>query len=325
MLPIKNLLTAFILVLLSQSAWAFMPAPGIWGVDSENNGLPGRGFQIEAENEIIVFTYFGYRPDGTSVFYYAAGPITNNTFTASLLDLHSGTTFGGQYKAAALHPPIGNVTITFTSGIQGTITFPGEGPRPISKRPFGYANGPDGLLGTWLITGLFGTTSALSDVRNLDTKTGETSIYGNGIVTTANSNFACEYITADSFAGNVLCLDIPSVTYSDVYIFQFNGDNGTGATAWYMSNGNLSSPQNSHAIRIKTKTGKSTGINDGVNYYVDILQSTTLSDSKDARDDRKDLKEQMTGVIDHSAEDEEKIKFMESWSFEVNSILKNRN
>ena len=324
MLTIKNLLPAFILILLSQSAWAFMPAPGIWGVDSENNGLPGRGFQIEAENEIIVFTYFGYRPDGTSVFYYAAGPITNNTFTASLLDLHSGTTFGGPYKTASLNPPVGNVTITFTNGLHGTITFPGEGPRPISKRPFGYANGPDGLLGTWMVTGSVGSSSALSDIRNLVTKTGEKSIYGNGIVTTANSNFACEYITTDVFAGNVLCLDLPSITFSDVYLFQFNGDQGTGISAWYMSSGKLSTPQNSHAIRIKTKTGKPTGINDGVNHYAALFQSATLTNDS-TQDDQKNLKEKMTEVIELSAEDQKKIEFMESWSSEVNSILRSRN
>lgn len=324
MLPIRSLLTAFILILLSQSAWAFMPAPGIWGVDSENNGLPGRGFQIEAENEIIVFTYFGYRPDGTSVFYYAAGPITNNTFTASLLDLHSGTTFGGPYKTAALHPPVGNVTISFTSGLHGTITFPGDGPRPISKRPFGYANGPDGLLGTWLVTAFLNSSSTFSEVRNLVTKTGQNSEYGNGIVTTANTNFACEFITSSVLAGNVFCMDIPSTTFSDIYAFEFNGDHGTGMSAWNKSDGKLSPLQNSHAIRIKTKTGKPTGINDGVNHYAALFQSATLTNDS-IQDDQKNLKEKMTEVIEFSAEDQKKIELMESWSSEVNSILRNRN
>lgn len=50
-------------------ASAFTPANGLWGINAELNGSPGRGFQIEVENETVVLTYYGYRPDGSSAFF----------------------------------------------------------------------------------------------------------------------------------------------------------------------------------------------------------------------------------------------------------------
>lgn len=259
---IKNLLCAFILILLSQSAWAFMPTTGIWGVDSEDNGLPGRGFQIEAENEIIVFTYFGYRPDGSSVFYYASGPIVNNTFTAPLLDLHDGTTFGGEYQAAKLYEPAGTVTLNFTNGTKGFITLPDEPQRAISKRPFGYANNPEGLLGTWVFTSIVGL-SALSEVRNLSVITGDSTPNGSGIVTNADQTFICEHQVSGSLAGYVLCSKYPFVANSTRYTLQISGDKGTGTSVFKISSTVLSDIASAHAIRVRTKTGKKTGLNEG--------------------------------------------------------------
>lgn len=104
---------ALLLLLISSSALAFMPATGLWGVDSEDNGLPGRGFQIEAENGIIVLTYFGYRSDGSSVFYIASGPIINNNFTSALLNIQGGISLGGVHKDASISGSPGLVTIIF--------------------------------------------------------------------------------------------------------------------------------------------------------------------------------------------------------------------
>ena len=39
----------------SLAAQAFMPASGVWLIDNETKGSPGRGFQIDVENETIIF------------------------------------------------------------------------------------------------------------------------------------------------------------------------------------------------------------------------------------------------------------------------------
>lgn len=254
---------AFLLFLISSSAWAFMPATGMWGVDSEDNGLPGRGFQIEAENGIVVLTYFGYRADGSSVFYYAAGPIINNTFTASLLDLRGGTSLGGPYQTASLLDPAGTVTINFSSGKHGVISLPSEPQRAISKRPFGYFEGHDGLLGTWLFTRIQGQTPH-SQMKNLTINNGRATPTGNGVVTTAALDFLCEFQISGVLAGMVACGDVPLVAGSIVYALKYSGDRGDGIASQRLTSDEIYGPsQEMHALRISTKNGIKTGLNDG--------------------------------------------------------------
>ncbi|RFC34952.1 MAG: hypothetical protein DID92_2727744384 [Candidatus Nitrotoga sp. SPKER] len=261
MLNIKNLIAVTILF-LSTSAFAFMPAAGMWGVDSENNGLPGRGFQIEAENGIIVFTYFGYRADGSSMFYYASGPLVNNTFTAQLLDVQGGTPMGGDHKNAVVAGSPGNVTINFTSGKHGFIEFPGEPQRAISTRPFGYADGPDGLLGTWLLTSINGQLPT-TELRNLNVDVGTSSANGNGIVSNALRSFACEFQTSGSLSGSVVCFNYPQVSGARTYLFKFSGDKANGISFTQVGSDSYSADQSAYGTRIALKTGEQTGLNDG--------------------------------------------------------------
>lgn len=85
---------------VSSASWAFMPAPGKWEIDVENTGAPGRGFQVAVQSEIAFFTYFGYRADGSNLFYCAAAPIINNAFSADLLDIQGGTVMGSATSQA---------------------------------------------------------------------------------------------------------------------------------------------------------------------------------------------------------------------------------
>lgn len=313
MLNIKNVL-AFVLLVISSSAWSFIPATGIWGIDSEDNGLPGRGFQIEAENGVIVFTYFGYRPDGSTAFNYAAGPVVNNTFTATLLNLNGGTTLGGPHQNATVIDPAGTVTINFTSGKHGVIALPGEPQRAISKRPFGYADGPDGLLGTWLLTEMLGQ-SALSKMRTLSNKTGISSSFGNGMVITASGNFACEFVISDTLAGGVICIDSPQVTYSDTYYFKFSGDRGTGVIRYKLASGEYSALHEAHVLRVATKNGIKTGLNDGTEQslttHSQLVQTASFTQPREQLATEKSLSE----------EDMAKSEALKAWALEAQAIM----
>lgn len=246
---------------ISSSAWAFMPAPGIWGIDAENTGAPGRGFQIEAQNDVVFFTYFGYHADGSNAFYYAAGPITNNVFTGDLLDIQGGTALGGTFKPASVNSALGQMTLSFTSGQHGTLTLPGEPPKAVSKIDFGYTKGPDGLLGRWIFNALPAGIGGAA--ATLNTKLGVSTSTGNGLVSTSNAAFACEYKTSGQFTGMVFCVESPIKVGAFAFTFKFSGDYGTGIFNYFTSTTTLSPEYEMYAQRIATKIGTKTGLNNG--------------------------------------------------------------
>jgi len=140
--------------------------------------------------------------------------------------------------------------------------LPGESSKTISKNSFGYADGPDGLLGTWLISQ---NASAIifSKQRTLTIKLPAATTTGNGMVATSTGNFGCEFQVSGVLAGMVLCVDVPKTLYSDTYALKISGDRGTGIGNWWTSATDLSSDHEAHALRIATRTGAKTGLNDG--------------------------------------------------------------
>lgn len=109
------------------------PLNGLWAIDSENNGQPGRGFQIEERGGLLVLTFYGYGGSGTATWYLAAGTLTGNTFTGELMGYRGGTVVGGTYAPANQSGSAGTVVLTFSGSSKGTITLPGETPKAISK------------------------------------------------------------------------------------------------------------------------------------------------------------------------------------------------
>ena len=110
-----------------------VPANGLWVIDAENNGQAGRGFQIEQNTGVLVFTYYGYDTAGQETWYLAAGSISGNSFTGILTAYVGGTVLGSDYAPATQAGSAGQVAITFTTPTTGTITLPGESPKAISK------------------------------------------------------------------------------------------------------------------------------------------------------------------------------------------------
>jgi hypothetical protein len=257
-MSLRNLVVALFALVVSLSASAFMPAGGLWVVNSEAHGKPGRGFTIEVENEFIVFTYYGYRHDGTAVFYQAAGPVANNTFSAVLQEYADGTFLGGSTVDAHATGGPGTVSMTFYSGLNGTITLPGEGPKAISKFEFGYSTDPRSLLGTWLmVVPALGTV-----VGNYETLTtvGAASSTGTGTVVNAARNFVCENEISGAVAGDTICSEMPIQAGSMIYEFRMAGDRGEGQGG--ASDAVSGSP--AFILRTATASGTGTGVNDGL-------------------------------------------------------------
>jgi hypothetical protein len=115
------------------AAAAVTPTSGLWSINAEVNGQPGRGFTIEVQHGVLVLTIFGYDAAGGDAFYQAAGNYSGGTFSGTLNYYSGGTTFGGAFKSASLAGSAGTVTMTFTDSTHGTITLPGESAKAFSK------------------------------------------------------------------------------------------------------------------------------------------------------------------------------------------------
>lgn len=107
---------------------------GLWGIEEELNGKPGRGVQVEQQDAVTVISYYGYRNNGTSVFYQATSLIKDEKyFDADLIEYKNGPAIAGDIKIGEFAQNIGNVKISFNSADEGVITLPGEKDKKIKK------------------------------------------------------------------------------------------------------------------------------------------------------------------------------------------------
>jgi len=140
----------------SMRAQDITPQTGTWAINEEVNGEPGRGFQIEVQNDILVLYFYGYEPMGESAFWLATGKFQpgSNEITADLGEYQGGMAFGDPLQNAIYLRSRGQVTVRFSGPINGVICLPDEACKAISAINFGYDSGSaSALLGRWLVTG----------------------------------------------------------------------------------------------------------------------------------------------------------------------------
>lgn len=186
----KKMLVA--LLFASQSAFAFLPAPGLW----QSGTIDGQGFNIETQNNIMIVTSYVFDASGKPIWYLSAGAYDESlrTFTATFANATGGSCLACAYKAPAKNGNAGgDMKIVFTSREAGTIFFQG-GSRQITHLNFGYGGGNTGYFyGEWqfsfnihgLVTSQWivfsGTTFTGSDgtiyaVGNEDSRSGTTAL-----------------------------------------------------------------------------------------------------------------------------------------------------
>jgi hypothetical protein len=119
----------------------FTPASGYWW----NSAQGGNGFVIEIQGSSMYMAGFLYATSGEATWVASLGPMTSATqYSGSLLTFSGGETLTGTYKAATQSATsAGNISITFTSATQATLTWPG-GTEKIQRLDFG----PGGNGGT---------------------------------------------------------------------------------------------------------------------------------------------------------------------------------
>ena len=134
----KRCLCALVVVMASwmTPAYAFVPQNGLWVITSEQNGQPGRGFDIDIQSNVLVIAYFGYGSSGAALFYLGSGVLSNNQVQTALQTYTGGTYLGGPTRNAVAGTPAGTATLSFTSPTSGSITLPGEATKAITRGTF---------------------------------------------------------------------------------------------------------------------------------------------------------------------------------------------
>ena len=241
----------------ASAASAFTPTNGVWSVTAELNGQAGRGFQIIVENDVLVFSLYGYNADGSPNYFIAAGALTNNSFVGNMQTCRDGPVMGSPYKPGTCTYTGSSIALTFTSGETGTITFPGESTKTMTRYNFGYGNdnGPQTLLGSEFLFTYRTSLTSFTEIYSMTVNVGTATQYGNGVVASSNGKLLCEFIKQiDTIKDTFVCSE-GSATYSDSYLFKLVHDRGNGV-AFYEGSTSLYPLQ---VLRTATKLGTRTG------------------------------------------------------------------
>jgi hypothetical protein len=128
------------------------PFIGLWAIDEEDNGQPGRGFTIDVQNDVIVLTFFGYEESGLSTFYQSSGTFAtgSNEITMALNQFQNGTAFGQPFQDADVIGSAGDVTFRLFEMGRGEICLPGESCKAVRPANFGFSPVQE-LLGEWAV------------------------------------------------------------------------------------------------------------------------------------------------------------------------------
>lgn len=224
---LKKVILAFFLLGVG-AVHAFAPQTGTWVVTAELNGQPGRGIALDVQNTTLVMQVYAYQPSGQPTFYMGVGQLDSEVKTSFALNSYTGGRYFG--SGPLIGKPAGSagaVSLRFTSGTSGFVTFPGEPEVAISRFNFAYAALAQDLIGLWSFTSV-GPVGKFSEVHAL-TYRGSASYFGNGIVVSPSGLMACEHQTRGANAGLVLCVrrdDYDQYLYS--YYFDLSVNDGEG-------------------------------------------------------------------------------------------------
>ena len=112
-------------VATGQTPWytncGIAPQVGLWWNPAES----GTGYALDFKHGVLVVTVYSYTASGMPIWYLASGPVTNNTFTATIDKYQSGQCSSCAYRPAAINGNDGTMSIFFTSPTSATMTLPG--------------------------------------------------------------------------------------------------------------------------------------------------------------------------------------------------------
>lgn len=243
------------LLACAMGAHAYEPQAGTWVVTSEVNGKPGRGLSVDVQNGTLALQMYAYEGNGQPTFYLAVGQVSDNRVTARLNRYTGGPYFGGPAQSGTEAGSPGNVSIRFTSGTTGFITFPNEPEKAISRFNFGYPRTAPSLLGLWTFTSI-GSEGVRTDVVQLSGFLPATRT-GNGLAVSSDNLFGCEHQVSGELAGTVLCVRVTSGgSLLRAYAMNYSVNDGEG----YSQGASSNNQQLMVVRRVATLQGDGTGI-----------------------------------------------------------------
>ena len=146
-----RLLGFLFLLAVSFQARAVVPPEGGWYWSSVE---PGRGFNIEIQDQNLFVAMFVYQSNGAPIWLQAGGAMSSGTVFVSTLYAYSGGQCLGCTYQAPTSQPVGTIQITFTSPTTATVSTTGTGINStmyVKRFDFvGYMGTvPDALQGEW--------------------------------------------------------------------------------------------------------------------------------------------------------------------------------
>lgn len=200
-----------IAALIGSNADAIQPESGWWWNAQES----GRGFVMEVQNGTMFFAGYLYAQDGSSEWYVAQGPYNHpsSRFSGELLLFRGGQCMTCTYRPPTLSPSPGQVTVTFTSPVSGSLTWPG-GTIPITRALYGTTTDVRRVLGSWVFSAAVSTLESgdwltMASIQNTAQGTAAVGI---------NLALRTSVALVDS-SGNLGVLVDSSTSYYDLYIF----------------------------------------------------------------------------------------------------------
>ena len=213
------------------TALAWGPQTGIWSVTAEKNGKPGRGFNIDVQDDTLVMQVYAYERNGAPTFYLTSGKLVDNRFVGTLNKYRGGRYLGSGDRSGVEAGSPGGVRVRFTSSTTGYIQLPGEGEKAISRFEFGYSRSDAAsIMGTRSFVGaISGTNTVYTEVEDLYTNIGPSSSSGAGLVVSKSRTFACEQQISGELAGLTLCIRMSSSgTLQRGYVIRWSLHDGEG-------------------------------------------------------------------------------------------------
>jgi hypothetical protein len=129
------------------SVFAVTPESGWWWNPDE----PGRGFNIETQQNTLFVATYVYDQKGNPIWYTGSGELDEkSTLTTELLLSENGPCIGCPYQAPSTTEAGIPITLQFTSRGEGTVLWQGE-KAPIERFNFKIGEGAEKLLGKWVL------------------------------------------------------------------------------------------------------------------------------------------------------------------------------
>lgn len=244
-MTMKALISVF-LYLITTFSYGLQPENGTWW----DPNASGSGYNIETQDNVLALTMYSYESSGLPTFYTSAGKMNSDRSYSGVLNKYvNGQCVNCNYRSPS-STTAGTVSINFTHGTRGTISFNGGAPVNIQRFAFGVDTSTSAFLyGDWAITeGTQYTGGLFSGTRM---------IFNAPYTSTSNVTYAVGNISGTS---NLVIGGKDNTTYSNAFIIT-QDYSSTQYKSYIVYSSGVNSIEGTSYIYAKTSSPTGTGTN----------------------------------------------------------------